>query len=74
MLGDCHRRMERFLSVLKMLASERQAAALNDQEQNALAASLKYFREAAPKHTADKEESLFPRMRAADPSCHAALV
>ena len=26
--------------------------------------ALRYFREAAPKHTADEELSLFPRMRA----------
>jgi len=67
MLGDCHRRIERFLSIIRKLASERHGAPLNKQEQNALAASLTYFREAAPKHTADEEESLFPRMRAADP-------
>lgn len=68
MLGDCHRRIERFLSVLQTLASQKQGAALNEQEQNALSSSLRYFREAAPKHTADEEESLFPRMRAADPA------
>jgi hemerythrin-like domain-containing protein len=28
-----------------------------------LDAALRYFREAAPKHTADEEESLFPRLR-----------
>jgi hemerythrin-like domain-containing protein len=66
LLGDCHRRIERFLSVLQKLASERRGAALNEQEQNALSASLRYFREAAPKHTADEEESLFPQMRATD--------
>lgn len=65
-LGDCHRRIERFLSILQKLASERKGATLNEQEQNALSTSLRYFREAAPKHTADEEESLFPRMRAAD--------
>ncbi len=68
MLGDCHRRIERFLSVLQKLATERRGAALNEQEQDALGASLRYFRESAPKHTADEEESLFPRMRAADPA------
>lgn len=67
-LGDCHRRIERFLSVLKTLACERQGTALNEQQQNSLSASLRYFREAAPKHTADEEESLFPRMRAANPA------
>src|SRR5690242_17341474 len=47
MLGDCHRRIERFLSVLLKLASEREGAALNQQEQDALSASLRYFRDAA---------------------------
>ncbi|HEX3748878.1 MAG TPA: hemerythrin domain-containing protein [Bryobacteraceae bacterium] len=68
MLGDCHRRIERFLFVLQKLGIERQGAALSEREQNAMSASLRYFREAAPKHTADEEESLFPRMRAADPA------
>src|SRR5207302_10152205 len=31
-----------------------------------LVTSLRYFREAAPKHTADEEESLFPRLRSLD--------
>jgi len=73
MLGDCHRRIERFLLVIKKLASERQGAALGGQEHNALEAALRYFREAAPKHTADEEESLFPRMRAVDPGGTEAL-
>jgi iron-sulfur cluster repair protein YtfE (RIC family) len=29
----------------------------------ALESALRYFREAAPKHTADEEQSLFPRLR-----------
>ena len=62
MLGDCHRRIERFLQILVSVA--RQKGGLLDEEQKtALAASLRYFREAAPKHTADEEESLFPRLR-----------
>lgn len=32
-------------------------------EREALESALRYFREAAPKHTLDEEESLFPRMR-----------
>lgn len=63
MLGDCHRRIERFLGVLRKLATGRQGAALTDAERNALQTSLQYFRNSAPKHTADEEESLFPRMR-----------
>jgi hemerythrin-like domain-containing protein len=36
---------------------------LTEQTHAALQAALRYFREAAPKHTADEEESLFPRLR-----------
>jgi hemerythrin-like domain-containing protein len=65
MLGDCHRRIERFLGVLENLASRRGGAAPTPEEQTALSTSLRYFRDAAPKHTADEEESLFPRLRSA---------
>jgi hemerythrin-like domain-containing protein len=63
MLGDCHRRIERFLNVLGMVAEELNGGPLTEQHRQALATSLRYFREAAPKHTADEEESLFPRLR-----------
>ena len=33
-----------------------------EDERRALDAALRYFREAAPKHNADEEESLFPRL------------
>lgn len=36
---------------------------LNDDERQSLNAALRYFREAAPRHNADEEESLFPRLR-----------
>jgi hypothetical protein len=36
---------------------------LNEEQRGAFEAALRYFREAAPKHTADEEESLFPRLR-----------
>ena len=36
---------------------------LDDETRHALELALRYFREAAPKHTADEEESLFPRLR-----------
>jgi hemerythrin-like domain-containing protein len=63
MLGDCHRRIERFLSVLASLSAQENGGTLDDQQKVALTTSLRYFREAAPKHTADEEESLFPRLR-----------
>jgi hemerythrin-like domain-containing protein len=63
MLGDCHRRMERFLNVLVRVAAQENGGPLTEQHKTALGTSLRYFREAAPKHTADEEESLFPRLR-----------
>ena len=74
MLSDCHRRIERFLGVLVELARQPGGAQLNDEHRAALAASLRYFRDAAPKHTLDEEESLFPRLRASgDERARAAL-
>ncbi len=62
LLSDCHRRVEMFLGVLKAAAAL-DGRELNSDERNSLENALRYFREAAPKHTADEEESLFPRMR-----------
>jgi hemerythrin-like domain-containing protein len=64
MLSDCHRRVERFLRVLMDVTSQAQGAELSTEQQAALEAGLRYFQEAAPKHTADEEKSLFPRLRA----------
>lgn len=63
LLKDCHRRIEHFLSVMRTLAERWDGGDLDDECRRALEASLKYFREAAPRHTADEEESLFPRLR-----------
>ncbi len=66
LLTDCHRRIERFLSVLVQIAAEAHGGPLNDEQRAALETALRYFREAAPKHIADEEETLFPRMRSMD--------
>ena len=66
MLEDCHRRIEKFLDALMTLANQAQGNALTDGYRAAIETSLRYFRDAAPKHTADEEESLFPRMRASE--------
>ena len=63
MLGDCHRRIEMFLNVLVRVAEQARGEPLNEEQRGALETALRYFREAAPKHTADEEESLFPRLR-----------
>jgi hemerythrin-like domain-containing protein len=64
MLSDCHRRIERFLDALIELTKHGRGGELNEEQRSALKVSLRYFREAAPNHTCDEEESLFPRMRA----------
>ena len=61
LLTDCHRRIEMFLRSLQAVASG--GPQLDDERRRALDLALRYFREAAPKHTADEEESLFPRLR-----------
>jgi len=65
LLSDCHRRIERFLGVLLKLSEAKRCGELDPSESASLRAALDYFLDAAPKHTADEEESLFPRMRAA---------
>ncbi|HVN83209.1 MAG TPA: hemerythrin domain-containing protein [Candidatus Binatia bacterium] len=64
-LSDCHRRIEHFLSVLVTVTRQSRGGALDSEQRDALQVSLRYFAEAEPMHTADEEESLFPRLRAA---------
>ena len=64
LLSDCHRRIERFLGVLIKICHKRNGGTIAADERSALETALTYFRNAAPKHTADEEDSLFPRMRA----------
>ena len=71
LLQDCHRRIERFLSILVEVS---RCASLDAEHRRALEAALRYFRDSAPKHTADEERSLFPRLRTMDrPEVQAAL-
>lgn len=63
LLSDCHRRIEMFLGSLSAIA-RLSGQPLNEEGRRALDNALRYFREAAPKHTADEEQSLFPRLKA----------
>lgn len=65
LLSDCHRRVEMFLGGLKAV-SEVAHLPLDAQTRHSLELALRYFREAAPKHTADEEVSLFPALRMLD--------
>ncbi len=63
MLSDCHRRIESFLKALLVLAREQRGGLLDAGGRSSLQNALEYFRHSGPRHTADEEESLFPRMR-----------
>lgn len=62
LLSDCHRRIEYFLNVLLTLADQPSHTMTPEQKIEATEA-LAYFETAAPRHTADEEGSLFPRLR-----------
>lgn len=64
LLSDCHRRIERFLYVLITVSRQSLGNELNPEQQRVVETALKYFRDTAPRHELDEEESLFPRMRA----------
>lgn len=74
LLSDCHRRIEFFLQVL-IATDERVAGGpLDSADRASLEGALAYFASAAPRHTADEEDSLFPRLRqCADPAAGQAL-
>ena len=63
MLKDCHRRIESFLGILCVVVSRAQGRPLTREERDAVNAALQYFRTGGQRHTADEEESLFPRLR-----------
>jgi hemerythrin-like domain-containing protein len=74
LLSDCHRRIEHFLLVLSTAAASAGSTPLSAARRADLEAAVTYFSTAAPTHTADEEESLFPRLRqTADPAAAAAL-
>lgn len=74
LLTDCHRRIESFLSILQKVAEERKGQALEGEYRVSWEKALQYFRHAAPKHTADEEDSLFPRLKNAGGLANAAAL
>ena len=74
MLGDCHKRIRYFLSALLTTVTHADEGPLTPHQCIYLETALRYFRDAAPRHTEDEEQSLFPRLRCIDtPEVHAAL-
>ena len=68
MLKDCHRRIESFLRVLCTVAERAHGQPMTLEESDAVQSALSYFRTGGQRHTADEEESLFPRLRKAGAS------
>ena len=67
LLSDCHRRIEHFLAVLLTIADQANGQELSADQRRQLEGALTYFSTAAPRHTADEEDSLFPRLEASTP-------
>jgi hemerythrin-like domain-containing protein len=63
MLTDCHRRIEQFLKILATVVERAVGRNLTGEETSAVQSALRYFRAGGVRHTADEEESLFPRLR-----------
>jgi hemerythrin-like domain-containing protein len=63
LLSDCHRRIEKFLEQIIGVCEAARDGVLPETQREALKVALRYFQKAAPLHTADEEESLFPRLR-----------
>ena len=66
MLKDCHRRIESFLGILCVVVDRARGRSLTGEECDAVKAALQYFQTGVQRHTADEEESLFPRLRKSD--------
>lgn len=64
LLKDCHRRIEKFLIILSKVAAQAKGRSLTTEERSAIESSMRYFQQSGPRHTADEEDSLFPRLRA----------
>lgn len=52
--------------MLLRIGAQAAGAPLEEEQRTALGAALRYFRDAASKHTADEEDSPFPRLRSLD--------
>ena len=52
------------LILLIVVVGQARGGTLSAEQRDAMEVALRYFDEAEPKHTADEEQSLFPRLRA----------
>lgn len=62
LMCDCHRKIEHHLEVICVIAETVAGGALSASHRHAMEKSLEYFVNRAPRHRADEEDSLFPRL------------
>ena len=74
LLSDCHRRIEWFLGAMLHVSREEEGRPLSAIGRRALEQAIAYFDTAGPRHTADEEEDLFPRLRASSSEEAAAVM
>ncbi len=74
LLSDCHRRIEWFLSAMLHVSREEEGRPLSAIGRRALEQAVAYFDKAGSRHTADEEDDLFPRLRAASSDEAAAVM
>lgn len=74
LLSDCHRRIEWFLGAMMHVTREEEGRPLSPIGRRALEQAVAYFDTAGPRHTADEEVDLFPRLRAASSDEAAAVM
>lgn len=74
LLGDCHRRIERFLAAQLEIAQTARGGRMDERQSEAMEKSRRYFAKAAPWHTQDEELSLFPKLQVSNnPQVHNTL-
>jgi len=74
MLASCHERMRARLDTLARLVDHLRVRGRDAAAVDAARSVLRYFDEAAPHHHADEEQSLFPRLSAANPEASGPLI
>ncbi len=63
LLAACHRRVERFLAAQIDITGYYGGEEMTASDSGRMRAALEYFSHAAPRHTQDEEESLFPKLQ-----------
>lgn len=71
-LRECHEKLRKFSATAVRLAGAEGASV--DDVREAASGVVKYFTQALPRHTADEDESLLPRLMGLDPDVDEELI